>query len=254
VTRRPPLQPESGIYKFIVRIGRPLLYSICRYEWSGGENLPAEGGFIAAANHVSDFDAVTTAHFLIDNGYEPRILAKRTLFTTPVIGAILRGTNMIPVDRGTSDAGRSLDAAAEALASGSCVAIFPEGTLTRDPDLWPMEGKTGVARLALAAKVPVIPIGQWGQTAVLDRYGKILKPWPKKRIQIRVGQPVDLSDLYDREIDGATLREATNRVMDAIGDIVGELRGEQPPSPRFDLRKHPENKKKQRVYKKVERP
>jgi 1-acyl-sn-glycerol-3-phosphate acyltransferase len=228
---------------------------MCRFEWYGTENLPAEGGFIAAANHSSNLDPLTFSLFLVDNGYTPRILAKRSLFTTPVIGSIMRATHMIPVDRGTEKAGESLAAAAAELEKGACVALYPEGTLTRDPDYWPMEGKTGVARMAFASRVPVIPIGQWGVTDVLDRYSKVLKPFgKKKRVQLRVGAPVDLSDLYTEEPSAEVLREATSRVMDAISDLVGESRGETPPKPRFDLRQHPANKKKQTHYPPTERP
>ncbi|QAY64674.1 1-acyl-sn-glycerol-3-phosphate acyltransferase [Xylanimonas allomyrinae] len=230
------------------------MFAVARYEWSGGENFPKSGGFIAAANHATEIDALTFAHYLFDHGHEPRILAKRGLFTTPVIGSILRATRMIPVDRGTADAGRSLEAARVELAGGACVAIFPEGTITRDPDLWPMEGKTGLARLALATRVPVIPVAQWGAGSILPRYGRVLRPFPRKRVQIRTGPAVDLADLYDRPHDSATLREATTRVLDAITAELETLRGEQAPAARFDLRKHPEYRTKQTVYPPVERP
>jgi 1-acyl-sn-glycerol-3-phosphate acyltransferase len=230
------------------------MFAITRYEWSGAEHLPARGGFIAAANHATELDALTFAQFLFDHGHEPRILAKRGLFTTPVVGWALRATNMIPVDRGTADAGRSLQAAREQLDAGACVAIFPEGTITRDPDLWPMEGKTGLARIALATRAPVVPVAQWGAHEILPRYGRMLRPWPRKRVQTVAGPPVDLADLYDRPMDSATLREATSRVMDAITGLQAGLRGEPAPTARFDLRKHPEYAAKRTVYPPVERP
>nr|WP_242608080.1 lysophospholipid acyltransferase family protein [Xylanibacterium ulmi] len=230
------------------------MFLVARYEWTGDENLPKSGGFIAAANHATEIDALTFAHYLYDHGYEPRILAKRGLFTTPVIGSILRATRMIPVDRGTADAGRSLDAARHELGDGACVAIFPEGTITRDPDLWPMEGKTGLARIALATRLPVIPVAQWGAGDLLARYGRVLRPFPRKRVKLQAGPAVDLSDLYDRPQNAATLREATTRVLDAITTELEALRGEKAPAARFDLRKHPEYEKKQTVYPPVERP
>jgi 1-acyl-sn-glycerol-3-phosphate acyltransferase len=230
------------------------MFAMVKYEWSGAENLPSSGGFIAAANHATEIDALTFAQFLFDHGHEPRILAKRGLFTTPVVGWAVRSTNMIPVDRGTAGAARSIEAAREQLAQGACVAVFPEGTITRDPDLWPMEGKTGLARIALATKAPVVPVAQWGAGAVLPRYGRMLRPWPRKRVQVQAGPAVDLSDLYDRPLDTATLREATSRVMDAVAAELETLRGETAPRPRFDLRKHPDYQKKQTSYPPVVRP
>jgi 1-acyl-sn-glycerol-3-phosphate acyltransferase len=231
-----------------------LMAPMVRYRFYGTENLPKSGGFIAAANHVSDFDALTFTDFLLQNGYHPRVLAKRSLFNTPVVKNLMKSAGMIPVDRGTEKASESLDAAAELLRQGACVALFPEGTLTRDPDLWPMEGKTGVARLALATGVPVIPVGQWGAVNVLGRYSKVLKPFPPKTVRIMAGPPVDFSDLYSQEITSEVLREATDRVMDAISELVGKVRGGTPPDPRFDLRLHPEFKKKQHKYPPVTRP
>ncbi|HEX7806866.1 MAG TPA: lysophospholipid acyltransferase family protein, partial [Cellulomonas sp.] len=113
----------------------------------------------------------------------------------------------------------------------------PEGTLTRDPDLWPMVGKTGVARLALMTRAPVIPVAQWGPQDILGRYSKVLKPFPRKKVSVVAGPPVVLDDLYDRPLDTATLREATERVMAAITVILEDLRGEPAPEVRFDVRR-----------------
>jgi 1-acyl-sn-glycerol-3-phosphate acyltransferase len=230
------------------------MFAMCRYEWRGGENLPTSGGFIAAANHVTELDALTFVHYLFDHGYEPRVMAKKSLFTTPVVGGAMRATKMIPVERGSAAAAASLERAGEELGDGACVAILPEGTLTRDPDLWPMEPKTGLARVALVTKLPVVPVAQWGVTEILPRYGKWPRLFPRKRVQVAAGPPVDLSDLYDRPIDSATLREVMNRVMDAITAQLAELRDEEPPAQRFDLRKHPDYEEKKMTYPPVERP
>lgn len=250
----PIARPESRSFRAIAWIVRNLMFAMTRYEWRGGEHLPRSGGFIAAANHATEIDALTFAHYLFDHGYEPRILAKRGLFTTPVVGWALRVTRMIPVDRGTADAGRSLESAREQLGDGACVAIFPEGTITRDPDLWPMEGKTGLARIALTTRMPVHPIAQWGANDLLARYGRLLRPFPRKRVVMLAGPAVELSDLYERPLDAGVLREATTRVMDAITVLLEELRGEPAPQARFDLRKHPEYAAKRTHYPPVERP
>jgi 1-acyl-sn-glycerol-3-phosphate acyltransferase len=208
-----------------------------RREWGGAEHLPVEGGFIAAGNHMTNVDPLTFAHYLYDNGFAPKILAKSSLFAVPVMGPILRATGQIPVHRNTSKAGQSLEAAVKALHDGECVAVFPEGTLTRDPDLWPMAGKTGVARLALTTRAPVIPIAQWGPQDLLGRYGTMLKPIPPKKVTIVAGPPVDLSDLYGRPQDSAVLRQATGRVMDAITVLLEEIRGEEAPAQRYVWRR-----------------
>ena len=229
----------NGAYRMVAAIVRPFLRATTRRDWRGTDHFPREGGFIAAGNHATEIDPVTFAHVLYDNGFAPRILAKASLFKVPVFGAILRATGQLPVDRGTTRAADSLDPAVAALAAGEVVAVFPEGTLTRDPDLWPMAGKTGVARLALASRAPVIPIAQWGATDLLPRYSKRLSPFPRKQVRVLVGPPVPLDDLYDRPRDAAVLREATDRVLDAITALLETIRGEQAPRPRFDLRDHP---------------
>lgn len=228
--------PTNRLYDRLARILRVPLLGMTRRTWTGAENLP-DGAFIAAANHMSNIDPLLTAHFLYDNDIAPRIMAKSSLFTVPVLGWALRKTGQIPVYRGTAQAGDALVAAREALDEGHCVLVFPEGTLTRDPDLWPMVAKTGTARLALMAKVPVIPLAQWGATSLMARYSAVLKPIPPKQIWVSAGPPVDLADLYDRPNDGAVLREATERISDAITGLLAGIRQETPPAERFDPRK-----------------
>ena len=228
---------SNRAYRNVARLLRPLLYAIQRRDWRGQEHLPTDSGFIAAGNHITNLDPVTFAHYLYDSGFAPKIMAKSSLFKVPVVGWVLRVTGQIPVFRGTSDAGRSLQAAEVALAEGECVAVFPEGTLTRDPDLWPMLAKTGVARLALDTRAPVIPIAQWGAQDLLARYGKVFKPIPPKKVTVVAGPPVDLSDLYDKPRDAAVLREATARVMAALTAQLAEIRGEEPPTGVYDMRK-----------------
>ena len=234
----PSLPEIPRAYRVLAFLLIPILNLITRRDWRGAENLPARG-FIAAANHVTEVDPVTLAHFLYKQGRAPKITAKSSLFTVPVFGSILRRTGMIPVHRGTSGAAQSLVDATARLDEGECVVFFPEGTLTRDPDGWPMVGKTGVARLALTSRAPVVPIAQWGAHELLAPYGKVFKPVPPKRVSVHAGAPVDLSDLYDRPQDTATLREATERIMAAITSQLEEIRGEKAPAERFDLRKNP---------------
>ena len=226
-------------YRFCVAVLRPLMMLLTKRDWRGGEHLPRKGGFVVAPNHTSYVDPLTFAHFMIDHGHAPRFLAKASVFRVPVVGRIVRAADQIPVDRGTTEAGRALDAAVAAVESGKCVAILPEGTLTRDPGLWPMAGKSGAVRVALRTRCPVIPVAQWGPEKVLPPYGRVPHLLPRRTMQIVAGPPVDLADLYGREIDSEVLAEGTERVMAAITVLLEGIRGESAPAERFDPRSEP---------------
>ncbi len=166
-------------------------------------------------------------------------MAKASLFSVPVLGAILRNAEQIPVHRGTGDAATAYSSAVAAVRAGRLVAVFPEGTLTRDPDLWPMRGKSGAARISLETGAPVVPIGQWGAHQVLPRYRRSVRLalGPRRTVKVWAGPPVDLDDLRGRPIDASVLREATDRIMAALVAIVAEQRGEEPPAELFDPKK-----------------
>jgi len=212
---------------------RPALRAVTRTQWSGAQHLPTDRGFIVAANHVTNFDPLTLAHFLWDNGFAPRIMAKHSLFGVPVLGHVLRGIEAIPVHRGTAAGVRSLDAAAAALARGECVFVCPEGTLTGDEDMWPMLAKTGTARLALDTGAPLVPVAQWGAHRVLAPRGKVLKVVPRKVVQVLAGPPLDIDDL--RGTPGAA-QGVTTRLMAQITDQLAQIRGEQAPHDVWDPR------------------
>ncbi len=232
---RPPVPPA---YAFAAGMLRPTMFALTRRDWHGAENLPATGGFLAASNHISYVDPIALAHFLYDNGKPPHFLGKHEIFETPGVGAILRHADQIPVFRETGHAVDAFRAAVAAVESGKCIAIYPEGTLTRDPDIWPMTAKTGAAKIALTTKCPVIPIGQWGAQAMLAPYGKRPHLIPRPTMQVTAGPPVDLADLYDQPMTREVLREATDRILAAITGIVADLRGEPAPALRFDARAH----------------
>ena len=214
---------------------RPLIV-LTKRDWSGTEHLPRQGGCVAVTNHVSHFDPLSFAHFLYDNGRLPRFLGKEAIFRVPVIGTILRGAGQIPVYRESADATKAYTAAVDAVRNGECVAIYPEATITRDPGLWPMTGKTGAARVALVTGAPVIPVAQWGPQEVLYPYGKRLRLLPRKTMHLKAGPPVDLSEFADRPMDTETLRLVTEKIMTAITVLLEEIRGESAPAVRFDPR------------------
>jgi 1-acyl-sn-glycerol-3-phosphate acyltransferase len=117
------------------------------------------------------------------------------------------------------------------------VIVYPEGTITRDPDLWPMIGRTGVARIALETGCPVIPCAQWGAHELLPPYSKRPHLLPRKVNRVRAGPPVDLADLQGKPVTSEVLRLATDRIMSAIAEQLGELRGQPAPATRFDPRR-----------------
>jgi 1-acyl-sn-glycerol-3-phosphate acyltransferase len=179
---------------------------------------------------------MAVGHYLYDNGRAPRFLAKDSLFDVPVAGPIVARAGQIPVHRETGAAADAMRDAVAAVKAGECVVCYPEGTITRDPALWPMRGKTGAARIALATGCPVIPMAHWGAQRVLAPYGKKPHVFPPQTVTVTIGPPVDLSDLMGREQTGEVLKEATARIMDAITALVAELRDEAPPTDRFDPR------------------
>lgn len=219
-------------YRLAVVIILPLMTVLFRKAFSGTENLPRTGGFIVAVNHISYADPFAVALFLHTNGRRPRFMAKHSVFTIPVLGRIVRGAKQIPVFRETADAGKALSAAVAAVNAGECVVVYPEGTVTKDPELWPMVAKTGVARLALQTGAPVIPVGQWGAQEFLGR-DKKPRPFPRKTLRLRAGAPVDLSAWAGAEPTAEVLRAMTAKVMDDVTRLVGELRGETPPAQAF---------------------
>jgi 1-acyl-sn-glycerol-3-phosphate acyltransferase len=192
---------------------------------------------VVCPNHISYFDPFAFAHFLYDNGHPPFFLAKSEVFEIPVLGKLLTAAQQIPVHRGTTEAAKAFSAAVAAVREGKCVPIFPEGTLTRDPQMWPMTGRTGAARVALTTRCPVIPVAQWGPQEILAPYARTPHVFPIKTMRILAGSPVDLSDLYDLPLDASTLKEATARIVDAITAQLETLRGQKAPAVRFDPRK-----------------
>lgn len=219
----------------------PLIGFFAKIEVEGGENLPVEGPYLVAPNHYSEFDPLIVALAVWKLGRAPRFMAKESLFRVPVLGWILRATGMVPVARASSSASakQTLNAAEELVRHGRGLIVYPEGTLTRDPGMWPMRGKTGAVRLALDAGIPLIPVAQWGTQAILPRYGKKISFWPpRKRVRVLFGAPIDLSAYEGKPVGPGTLSAATGILMDDIAGLLGELRGETPPAERWDPASH----------------
>jgi 1-acyl-sn-glycerol-3-phosphate acyltransferase len=231
------LQQKRGwAYSLAVGVVKPTLLLFTRRTWEGGENIPVSGGCVVAVNHISQIDPLTLAHFLYDHGRLPRYLTKDGLWKVPLLGKVLDNSGMIPVSRQSTEASRAFDSAVEAVRRGECIGVYVEGSITRDPDGWPMRGKTGAARIALATGCPVIPVGQWGAQELWPAYSKRPRIFPRTTVRYQAGPPVDLADLQGKPQTAEVLREATDRIMAAITRIVEDLRGETAPPERFDPR------------------
>ncbi|WEK59657.1 MAG: lysophospholipid acyltransferase family protein [Candidatus Microbacterium colombiense] len=219
----------------------PLVSLLAKIRVVGAEKLPRTGAFVLAPNHYSEFDPLIVAVAVWRTGREPRFMAKESLFKVPVLGWLLRRTGMIPVARtsSASAAKQTMTQSAELVEHGRGVIVYPEGTLTRDPDLWPMRGKSGAVRLALADGIPLIPMAQWGTQEIMGRYQKGLSLWPlRKPIKVIIGDPVDVSDLRGRAGEQAALNEATSRLMNAITALLEELRDAKAPAERWNPSSH----------------
>jgi 1-acyl-sn-glycerol-3-phosphate acyltransferase len=212
----------------------PLVSLLFRLRYRHAERFPRTGPVIVVANHVSILDPLACARLVWDCGRIPHFLAKASVFKG-VAGRILLSAGQIPVARGSADARTSLTAAEADLARGNVVVIYPEGSVTRDPDWWPMEARTGVARLALSTDAAVLPVAQWGPQRLHDYHAKKLHLRLRVPADYLVGEPLDLDELRaqvraGRPLTADLLREVTDRMMAAVRDQLAELRDEPAPA------------------------
>jgi 1-acyl-sn-glycerol-3-phosphate acyltransferase len=223
-------QRKLGFWRrFAAALVLPALRVWTRRTWTGMEHIPPGGGVILVPNHASHFDPLVVAHFIFESGRWPRFLAKASIFGVPVIGPYMTKLKQIPVQRGSVEAVKSLDVLVDALHQGGAVVIYPEGTTTKEPDLWPMRGKTGAARLALITGAPVVPIGNWGAYRIFDSRTKKLHLRLRVPVSVTAGPPVDLSKWAGAAPTKPVLEQMTDAIMLDIQGLVAGLRGEDPP-------------------------
>lgn len=221
--------------KLSVAVVLPAARALMRRTWAGQEHIPRTGGVVIVCNHLSVLDPIAVARYIYGAGRYPCFLGKESVFRVPVVGGILRRVGQIPVYRETARAGQALLAAVEAARAGACVVVYPEATVTRDPQLWPMTGKTGAARIAIDAGVPVVPLASWGAQRMWPYHGKP-HLWPRGTVRVLAGPPVDLDAYRTAEIGEQGLRAATDVIMHRIAGLVGELRDEPAPDRLYDRR------------------
>ena len=206
------------LFKYVL-IG-PFLRVTGRPVIRGRENFPATGAALLVGNHESVADWLFTPLLL------PRrvtFLAKSDYFTgTGIRGMLSRwffaGSGQYPIDRTNADAAQAaLNAGMEVLGSGQILCIYPEGT--RSPDGRLFRGKTGPARLALRAGVPIIPVGVKGTNEYVRRITRFRRP---NRVEVIIGEPLDVSPWAGREGDRAAEREVTDEFMRRIQALTGQ--------------------------------
>ncbi|MDO5053575.1 MAG: lysophospholipid acyltransferase family protein [Pseudoclavibacter sp.] len=218
---------RPSIFWLLAGLARPLTSIVWKYEIEG--ELPQEGPFILAPNHTSEADPVAVGVAVWRLGRLPRFMAKDSLFRIPVVGALLRMSGQIPVSRDPRKGNRqAMDAASLLIRTGRGVIIYPEGTLTRDPEGWPMRGKTGAVRLALAGRIPIYPCAHTGAERTLPPYGRFRLTW-RSPLRIRVGEPLDLSAYEGRDPSQRELQEASDLLMRRITELLVPLREGTPP-------------------------
>jgi 1-acyl-sn-glycerol-3-phosphate acyltransferase len=214
----------------------PLTRLLGRRRFIGVQHLRVPGPVLVVANHISHLDPVFDTVFIRTSGRLPHVMAKASLWKLPVIGKVMAGTEQIPVERGGGAGQASLAAATAALAAGQVVLIYPEGTVTKDPEHWPMRPRPGVAALALSGDFPVIPVAHWGSQQVYRSYGegRRFAPLPRKDVYVVAGEPIDLSRWRGNPVDNRAIRDVSYLIMDRIRDMVAELRAAQPPADFFN--------------------
>jgi len=219
---------RTPVYTLARLVVPPVIRFWLRLDMQGAHHIPASGPVIVAANHTSYFDPLCLGVFVDSAGRQVRFLAKSELFERPLMRFIMLGAGQIPVYRESRDASRSLSAAVEAMKDGAAVAIYPEGTTTRDPGFMPGPAKNGVARLAALTGAPVVPVGMWGAHLLFTR-GKIGPFRRGIRVVVRAGPPIDLG--LGPDATHEELNEGRDRVMEAITGLVEQARtGWTPPA------------------------
>jgi len=234
-----PRSEKTAIFRIMAGIGVPFMGAVSSISVDGQQHIPASGAFVLAPNHFSNIDPLVIGVAMYRTGRMPHYLAKASLFTIPAVGFLLRKSGQVPVERGgRSRASDPMAGARINAQQGNAIVIYPEGSLTRDPELWPMRGKSGAVRTALEQNIPLIPAAHWGTQDLLGPYTSRIRFFPRSKIRVRFGAPVDLSEFRGRPVDPTVLTAATAVLMRDITKLVEELRGETAPLERWDPAKH----------------
>lgn len=231
-----PKRENNLLFVLVAVILAPLLRLTMRIKTEGVEKLP-KGGYVLVGNHLSYLDPLAFAYSVyLHMKRVPHYLAKASLFKVPILGFLLPKVGQIPVFRGGKSNEEPLRAAKEFIKAGQVVVVFPEGTLTRDPELWPMRGKSGAIRMAAELGVPIVPAAHWGVHKVLGNYNLRFRPNPFHLVKVKIGDPIQLSIGTNPTTE--QVNQATEMVMNKVAALVGEMRGEITPAKLWDPTQH----------------
>lgn len=226
---------KTFLWWLVAFLLHPKMMFLTKRDWRNAKRVKVDSGIIFAGNHISWFDPFAVAHFMWANNRPPIYLGKEAVFKVKVLGSLLRKLDQIPVKRYSENAALALATAVDRIKAGEAVVIYPEGTISRDPELWPMKGKSGAIRLALLTNSPLIPFAQWGAHQVIPPYKYRLHLLPRKTMRINVGEPFDLTKYQNQPITEELLTQATEELMQTIANLLGELRNETAPTTRKSL-------------------
>lgn len=204
------------LQRLLLELARPAFIPFARFDIEGAEKIPADGPAIICGNHRSYFDVFAMAVTVARSGRAVRFLGKKEVFDAPIIGQLATALGGIRVDRGTGS-DEPLLAATDAVKAGEVVAIMPEGTIPRGPAFFEptLKGRWGAARLAMATKAPVVPVGLWGTEKVWPRASRLpnlLNVTNPPLVRIRVGEPFVLRN--------KTPDPATKKIMREIMQLL----------------------------------
>jgi 1-acyl-sn-glycerol-3-phosphate acyltransferase len=233
-----PRWRSTRFWRFVLWLTNAVMALFCRLRVSTSMDYRlTQGPLILAGNHISVIDPIVFMAASRQMRITPRIMATGGLFRAPILGWLMRLVGHIPVDRGRDTVTRALPDGIEALRAGSIVMIYPEGRIGLDPAMWPEKAKTGIARLALSAGAPVVPVAIWGSHEMITYHGgrkmaaRLLSSlWRRPTVKVHFGQQVDLSGLTLDTVGDA--QRATERIMAAIDAALVPLRPDEPRLPR----------------------
>lgn len=202
---------------------KPIFVIVRKRDWRGAELLPQTGGAILAANHISQIDPLLLGEMVLAQRRIPAFLAKSTLFERGFVGWWFRQAGHIAVDRAEGREG--YEAAIAALRKGRVVLVYPEGSITKAEDGWPMDMKTGAVRLALETGAPLFPVAQWGAQKLLPAYSMRPRLLSRPRVTIQLGAPIELDDLRENGSGVDAVHAGTSRLHASLVTMLEELRG-----------------------------
>jgi 1-acyl-sn-glycerol-3-phosphate acyltransferase len=215
------LDPMEPVYRPVIGLALTIFKTM---KWkivtSGAEHIPLEGGAVIATNHVGYLDFVFVGYAARDRKRMVRFMAKKEVFDHKVSGPLMRGMKHIPADR-FGDARRAIDLSVEACKRGEVVGMFPEGTISRS--FIPRAAKTGAARIAIEAGVPLIPGAVWGSQRILTK-GRPKNFERGVTITVDLGEPVPHQPDDDPSV-------VTKDLMNRIGEMVQKAEKAYPQNP-----------------------